>query len=128
MKLRPTLSLLLFLSLNAFAETPCDVRMGNSSGVRVIEFATGNNIHSKMSVKDASADAIAEEMRNLQDMGVCLEGQQHAKKCILKYEKIKRANLITLHRGEDKWMTWMVKSKLAAQKFVSDLKRAGFCS
>ena len=102
--------------------------MGNSSGVRVIEFATGNNIHSKMSVKDATGDAIAEEMRNLQDMGVCLEGQQHAKRCLLKYEKIRSANLITLHRGEDKWMTWMVKSKSSAQKFVSELKRVGFCS
>lgn len=121
------LTFMLALSLNAFAEAPCDVRPGSSIGIKVMEFTTGNTIHSKIPFRETTADTLLEEMVNLQDMGVC-EEKITAQKCILKYEKIKSANYISLYRGSAKWNTWTLKSKDHAQKFVNSLKRVGFCS
>ncbi len=121
------LTFMLALSLNAFAESPCDVRPGSSIGIKVMEFTTGNTIHSKIPFRETTADTLLEEMVNLQDMGVC-EEKITAQKCILKYEKIKAANYISLYRGKAKWNTWNLKSKDHAQKFVNSLKRVGFCS
>lgn len=115
------------MALNAHAEAPCDVRPGSSIGIRVVEFTSGNTIHSKIPFKETTADSLLEEMVNLQDMGVC-EEKITAKKCILKYEKIQQANYISLYRGNAKWNTWNLKSKDHAQKFVNSLKRVGFCS
>lgn len=118
---------LLLSSLNAFAEKPCDVRPGRSIGIKVVEFTTGSTIHSKIPFRETTADTLLEEMINLQDMGIC-EEKIPAQKCILKYEKIQKANYISLYRGTDKWNTWNLKSKDHAQKFVNSLKRVGFCS
>lgn len=118
---------LLMLSLKAFAETPCDVRPGTSVGVKVVEFATGNTIHSKMPLRESSPEALLEEMINLQDMGIC-EEKIIAQKCILKFEKLKKMNFITLYRGKSKWNTWGLKQKETAQSYVKNLKRLGFCS
>lgn len=113
--------------LNAKAESVCDVRPGTSIGIKVIEFASGNVIHSKMPFKETTPDALLEEMINLQDMGVC-EERIVAKKCILKFEKHKRANFVTLVRGEVRWSTWNLSSKNRAEAFIKNLKRVGFCS
>lgn len=104
----------------------CDIRLGKTSGVQVVEFATNNFVHSKMALRDSTADAILEEMINLQDMGVCDE-KIVAKKCILRFEKKPQTN-ITLFRGEDRWVSWKTSAKSDAQRFVINLKRIGFCS
>ncbi len=123
------LMLMTFLatSLFAHAESPCDVRVGESIGIKVVEFATGNVVHSKMSLKESSSLAIYEEMMNLQDMGVCSE-KIISKKCVLKFEKKIQGHQIVLFRGPDRWQSWSVSSKHEAQDFVRGLKRAGFCS
>ena len=117
----------LFAAFNACAEAPCDIRPGTSAGVKVVEFATGNIIHSKISFRESTVNAIVEEMVNLQDMGVC-EERIKKQKCVLKFEKIKQHNFITLYRGGHKWNTWNLKSREQAQSYVKNLKRAGFCS
>lgn len=121
------LALFMLLSLKAFAESPCDLRPGTSIGVKVVVFATGNVIHSKMPMRESTADALLEEMINLQDMGVC-EEKIVAQKCVLKFEKQQKINFISLYRGTNKWNTWNLKSKEQAQNFVKNLKRVGFCS
>ena len=121
------LSFFLFLSLTAYAERPCDVRPGTSIGIRVIEFTSGNTIHSKMPVRESSAEALLEEMINLQDMGVC-EEKIISQKCILKFEKYRKRNYVSLYRGARKWNSWTLKSKNEAQDYVKKLKKVGFCS
>ncbi len=120
-------TLFILLSLKAHAESPCDLRPGTSIGLQVIEFATGNVIHSKMPLRESTPDALMEEMINLQDMGVC-EEKIIAQKCVLKFEKQAKLNFISLYRGLNKWNTWNLKSKQEAQSFVKNLKRVGFCS
>lgn len=115
------------LTMHAMAESRCDVRPGTSVGIRVIEFASGNVIHSKMPVKEATPSALREEMLNLQDMGIC-EEKIVSERCILKFEKHKKVNYVTMVRGNAHWKTWELKSKNEAQDFVKGLKRAGFCS
>jgi hypothetical protein len=117
----------MILSFNALAESPCDIRPGTSSGVKVIEFATGNKIHSKILLRESSADALLEEMVSLQDMGIC-EEKIYAQKCILKFEKFKKTNYISLYRGKNKWNTWQLKSKDQAFDLVKKMKKVGFCS
>lgn len=121
------LSLFLFLSLEVFAEGPCDLRPGTSIGIKVMEFATGNMVHSKMPFRESTADALLEEMINLQDMGVC-EEKIISQKCILKFEKREKLNFISLYRGNNRWNTWKLQSKDQAQNYVKNLKRVGFCS
>lgn len=122
--------LLLFLliigSVQARAEV-CDVRLGQSIGLRVVEFVSGNTIHSKMSLKDTTADSIYSEMTNLQEEGVC-EDKIIARRCVLRYEKKSKTTLITLFRGEDRWVSWLLSSKKKAQDFIKNMKRVGFCS
>ncbi len=115
---------LAFFSLQALAEGPCDVRPGVSVGVRVMEFATGNAIHSKIPIKETTAESLLEEMVNLQDMGIC-EEKIISRKCELKIEK---RNFITLYRGADRWNTWKLTAKTQVVDFVKRLKKAGFCS
>jgi hypothetical protein len=124
------LVLILFMIISsayAQAEPLCDVRPGVSIGVKVIEFAHGNNIYSKIPLKETTADALAEELISLQDMGVCAE-KILSKRCILKFEKEAKTNMLTLYRGQDKWLTWLVTAKKQAQDFVKSLQRVGFCS
>jgi hypothetical protein len=126
MKFALTLILLVTSSL-AFAESPCDIRIGHSVGVQVVEFATGNVVHSKMALKEMSQSSLTEEMISLQDMGVC-EEKIVAKRCILKLEKKVNTNQLTLFRGQDRWISWQANAKLKAQEFVKSLQKAGFCS
>lgn len=121
------LTLFLTLSLKVFAEAPCDLRPGLSIGIRVVEFTSGNTVHSKMPMRQSTADALLEEMINLQDMGVC-EEKITAQKCILKFEKIRKNNYISLFRDNKRWNSWSLKSKEQAQNYVIHLKRVGFCS
>jgi hypothetical protein len=121
------MNLVLLLALNAFAESPCDIRPGTSVGIRVVEFATGHTIHSKIPLRESTAEALLEEMINLQDMGVC-EEKIISRKCILKFEKIQKINYVTLYRGQNKWNTWGIKSKDQAQNYVRSLKKVGFCT
>lgn len=113
---------------SAFAQAEvCDVRLGKSIGLRVVEFVSGNTIHSKMSLKDTTADSIQQEMTNLQEEGVC-DDVIIAKRCILRYEKKSKTTLITLFRGQDRWVSWLLSSKRKAQDFIKNMKRVGFCS
>jgi hypothetical protein len=122
------LVLFLFVLASAHARAEiCDVRMGQSIGLRVVEFVSGNTIHSKMSIKDTTAQSIQTEMINLQEEGVCDE-QIVSKRCVLRYEKKSRTTLITLFRGQDRWVSWLLSSKKKAQDFIKNMKRAGFCS
>lgn len=126
--MKSSLIIIMLLAINiAQAEPVCDVRVGESIGINVIEFASGNQIHSKMALKDTSPKAIAEEMANLQDMGVCAE-KIITKKCVLKLEKKATAGHITMFRGSERWISWSLSSKSAAQSFVQNLKKIGFCS
>lgn len=120
------LFILLLSSLGAQADV-CDVRLGHSIGLRVVEFATGNTVHSKMSLKDTTADSMQQEMLNLQEEGICDE-QIVAKKCVLRYEKKSKTTLITLFRGHDRWVSWLLSSKKKAQAFIRNMKRVGFCN
>ena len=123
-----TLCLLtLLLSLQAFAEAPCDIRIGKSLGIKVVEFGPGHVTFSKIPFKESSAKALQEEMINLQDMGLC-EERIFAKRCTLKYEKLSALNIITMYRGTEKWNSWKLKSKEEAQNYVKSLKLTGFCS
>jgi hypothetical protein len=109
------------------AESVCDIRMGESIGIKVVEFATGHVIHSKMPIKEISASALREEMINLQEMGIC-EEKILGKKCVLKIEKIKKVNQLTFFRADSRWFTWNIKAKRQAQDFIRDLQKIGFCS
>jgi hypothetical protein len=120
------LVIILLIAQSAFAEAPCDIRLGHSVGVRVIEFATENVVHSKMSLREMSVSSLREEMTNLQDMGLCdLDIQR--KRCILKFEKRTKENQLTLMRGSDRWLSWSLAGKTSAQKFVKILQQAGYC-
>lgn len=119
------LILTLILAQNAFAEAPCDIVMGTSVGVRVVEFATGNVVHSKMPLRDMSVASLKEEMGSLQELGICEEKIQR-KKCVLKFEK-RSQNQLTLIRDTDRWLSWSLKGKASAQKFVKILQQAGYC-
>lgn len=116
-------AVLMLFMLNAKAESLCDVRPGTSVGVKVIEFASGNVIHSKMPFKETTPDALLEEMINLQDMGVC-EEKIVAQKCSLKFEKFKNTNFVSLLRGNVKWSTWNLSAKSNAEKIHQELKES----
>ena len=120
------LVIILLIAQSAFAEAPCDIRLGHSVGVRVIEFATENVVHSKMSLREMSVSSLREEMTNLQDMGLCDKKIQR-KRCILKFEKRTKENQLTLMRGSDRWLSWSLAGKTSAQKFVKILQQAGYC-
>jgi hypothetical protein len=115
------------IAFNAFAEMTCDIRIGKSQGIKVVEFGYGNVTLSMMLFKESSAKALHEEMINLQDMGIC-EEKILAKKCTLKYERQTSANIITMYRGFERWNSWKLKSKTEAQGYVKSLKETGFCS
>lgn len=118
--------LILLLVQTAHAEAPCDVRLGQSVGVRVVEFSTDNVVHSKMPLKEMSVSSLREEMVNLQDMGIC-EEKLSRKRCILKFERRPKGNQLTLFRGVDRWLSWSLEGKTSAQKFVRILQQAGYC-
>lgn len=120
------LILILITVQSAFAEAPCDIRLGQSVGVRVIEFASENVVHSKMSIREMSVASLREEMTNLQDMGLC-DMKVQRKRCILKFEKRTQGNQLTLLRGNDRWLSWSLAGKTSAQKFVKILQQAGHC-
>ncbi|MCM2350445.1 MAG: hypothetical protein NDI69_10525 [Bacteriovoracaceae bacterium] len=127
MKKLSFLILSMLLNLQAFAESSCDIRPGFSVGIRVVEFASGNAIHSKIPMVETTAEALLEEMVNLQDMGIC-EEKIIARKCTLKFEKKSTRNYITMYRGQTKWNSWNLSAKNQVHDFVKRLKRAGFCS
>jgi hypothetical protein len=126
--LKLTLFLLpILLSWQAFAEAPCDIRIGRSLGIKVVEFGPGHVTFSKIPFKESSAKALQEEMISLQDMGLCKE-KIFARNCTLKYEKLSSVNVITMYRGSEKWNSWKLKSKGEAQNYLKGLKLIGFCS
>ncbi len=110
-----------------YAESPCEIRPGTTMGIRVMEFASGNVIHSKIPLRESSPEALYEEMISLQDMGIC-EEHITPRKCVLRFEKLRQTNYVVLLRGKEKWNAWGLKSKDEAQKYVKGLKRYGFCS
>lgn len=118
--------LFVLLISTAYGEAPCDVRLGQSVGVRVVEFATDNVVHSKIPLREMSVSSLREEMINLQDMGIC-EEKISRKRCILKFERRTKGNQLTLFRGSDRWLSWGLAGKTSAQKFVRILQHAGYC-
>lgn len=113
-------------SINSYAEDLCDIRPGTSIGIKVIEFISGKKIHSKIPLKESTANALLEEMTSLQDMGIC-ETEIISRKCSLKYEKHLGMNVVSMYRNGLKWNSWKLESKDNAQLYVKSLKRAGFC-
>ena len=118
--------ILLIISQAALAESQCDIRLGQSVGVRVIEFVSGQEVHSKIALREMSVYSLNEEMTSLQDMGIC-EAKLLRKKCILKFEKKNTGHQITMFRNQEKWLSWNLNGKESAQKFVRILKQAGYC-
>jgi hypothetical protein len=114
-------------SLSALGEAPCDLRPGISVGIKVIEFYSGNLIHSKMPLRESTPNALLEEMINLQDEGIC-EEKIFSRKCILKYERVNSGNYVSLYRNQLRWNSWKVSSKDQALTYTKGLKRAGFCN
>lgn len=104
----------------------CDLRPGISIGIRVIEFVSGDQLHSKMPLSQSSAHALLEEMINLQDMGICNE-KIISKKCILKYQKLNKTSVITLYRDQQKWTSWNLRARENALNYFKALRQAGFC-
>lgn len=120
--------LFVFFATAALAdESKCDLRLVTSTGVKAVEFITGNVSHSKMALKDATAEALAEELINLQDYSLCSQ-EFRAQKCVLRFEKAKKTNFISMYRGSERWLTWNLSAKTRAQTYVAALKRYGFCS
>lgn len=120
------LFVLLFLFSSQLFAQDCDVKLGTTIGLKVMEFHRGHEILSKMTIKETTAEALREEFVNLQDEGLCGE-KIPAKKCILRFEKRRKTNFISFYRGDERWATWFVKSKHKAQGFVKSMKRAGLC-
>lgn len=114
-------------SMSVFAQAKCDLKLVTSVGVKAVEFYSGQEVHSKMAMRDSSADALAEELINLQDMGLCAQEFQH-QRCTLKFEKANKVNFISMYRGSERWLTWNLTAKEKAQAYVASLKRFGFCS
>ena len=126
--MKSLLSILFILfSVGTYAETKCDLKVGTSVGVKAVEFITGNVVHSKMALQDSTAEALAEELINLQDLGVCSQEFQ-SQKCVLRFENAKKTNFISMYRGAERWLTWNLSAKNKAQMYVATLKRFGFCS
>lgn len=117
--------LLFLFSSQVFAQD-CDVKLGTTIGIKVMEFHRGHEILSKMSIKETTAEALKEEFINLQDEGLCNENIP-AKKCILRFEKRRKTNFISFFRDGERWATWFVKSKNKAQAFVKSMKKSGLC-
>ncbi len=120
------LMIFLILTQIAHAESPCDIKLGQSQGVRVVEFSTDNVIHSKIPLREVSVMSLKEEMTSLQDMGIC-EAQVSKKRCVLRFERKEKGPEIAMFRGEDRWLNWGLNGKTSAQKLVRILKQAGFC-
>jgi hypothetical protein len=119
-------ALLMIVAASAYAESTCDIRLGLTVGVPVVEFVSGTDVHSKIPVKEMTSASLQEEMLNLQDMGDCSE-TIIKKRCVLKYEKVKNANQLTLIRGNDRWLSWKLSHKKDAQEFTKRLQKAGYC-
>ena len=117
---------LLMISQAALAESSCDIKLGRSVGVRVVEFSTDNVVHSKLPLKEMSVASLQEEMLSLQDMGIC-EQKIQRKRCVLKFERSTKGNQLTMLRGTDRWLSWSLDGKKSAQKFVRILQQAGSC-
>jgi hypothetical protein len=118
--------ILLIISQTALAESLCDIRLGQSVGVRVIEFVSGQEVHSKIALREMSLYSLKEEMTSLQDMGIC-EAKIQRKRCVLKFEKKDSGHQITMFRNQERWLSWNLNGKESAQKFVRILKQAGYC-
>jgi hypothetical protein len=120
-------AILLITTSGAYAEAPCDIRPGTSVGIKVVEFYSKNLIHSKMPIRESTAEALLEEIVNLQDEGIC-EEKITPRKCVLKYEKISNLNYVSLYRNQLRWNSWNLLSKDQALTYTKSLKRAGFCN
>ena len=117
----------LIVSFSAFAEPICDLAPAVSSGVNVIEFRAENSSQSKIPLNQFSTSALQEELLSLQDMGIC-DSKVVKEKCVLRFEKLQNQNIISMIRGNKKWLSWNLQNKKAAQNFVVSLKKVGFCS
>lgn len=119
------LFLFTLMSLPIFASNICDLEVAKKLGVVVVEFKEKNKTLSKMAFKDSSAEALIEEMYNLQDMSLCADKIVQSK-CRL---KVNPSNgLVTFVRGKKEWVSWPKTSISHAQKYLTEMKKVGFCS
>lgn len=118
-------SLFALLSTSAFSKNICDLEVSKKFGVVVVEFKEKNKTLSKMAFKDSTADALIEEMYNLQDMNLCSDKIVQSK-CTLKVNPQK--SLVTFVRGTKEWVSWPKTSIRHAQNYLKEMKKVGFCS
>jgi len=114
-------------SFSTWATPLCDLAPNMSNGVKVIEFKVGDSTQSRIPLNQFSISSLSEELTSLQEMGVC--GEKVIKdKCVLRFEKLPAKSVISMIRGNKKWLSWNLQNKQAAQEFVITLKKTGFCS
>lgn len=113
------------LSASAFSKNICDLEVSKKFGVVVVEFKEKNKTLSKMAFKDGTAEALIEEMYNLQDMNLCSDKIVQSK-CSLKMNP--QRGLVTFVRGTKEWVSWPKTSINYAQNYLIEMKRVGFCS
>lgn len=112
-------------SASTFARNICDLDVSKKFGVVVVEFKEKNKTLSKMAFRDSSADALIEEMYNLQDLNLCSEKIVQSR-CDL---KVNPSNgMVTFVRGKKTWVSWPKSSIQHAQNYLKEMKRVGFCS
>lgn len=78
-----------------------------------------------MAFKDSTADALIEEMYNLQDLNLCSDKIVQSR-CELKVNP--NNGLVTFVRGKKNWVSWPKSSIQFAQNYLKEMKRVGFCS
>ena len=91
----------------------------------MVEFKEKNKTLSKMAFRDASPEALIEEIYNLQDMNLCSEKIIRSK-CNLKINP--KNGLVTFIRGKKGWVSWPKSSISVAQNYLKEMKKIGFCS
>jgi hypothetical protein len=124
---RICLLLSIIASFSSWASPLCDLAPNMSNGVKVIEFKVGDSTQSKIPYNQFSISTVTEELTSLQEMDVC--GEKVIKdKCVLRFEKLPNKNIISMIRGNKKWLSWNLQNKQEAQEFVIILKKTGFCS
>lgn len=119
------LFLLALMSTSTYARNICDLDVSKKFGVVVVEFKEKNKTLSKMAFKDSTAEALIEEMYNLQDMNLCSDRIVQAK-CGLKVNS--NNGFVTFVRGKREWVSWPKSSIKHAQNYLTNMKKVGFCS
>lgn len=117
--------LIAMISTSTYARNICDLEVTQKFGVVVVEFKERNKTLSKMAFKDSTAQALIEEMYNLQDMNLCSDKIVQSR-CGLKVNP--QSGLVTFIRGKKEWVSWPKSSIQQAQNYLKGMREVGFCS